>query len=128
MVVRRWHATAANEKRYVTHFRRRVMPELRRLAGYRGALVLRRRVEAAVEIEVLTFWVSMASFHRFAGDNTDRAVEEGVLGAGLSELARSIRTCSAPRAVDADGLFNTYGCYIGHDGNAIQRRRQKRDR
>ena len=64
MIVRRWHATAANEKRYVTHFRRRVMPELRRLAGYRGALVLRRRVEAAVEIEVLTFWVSMASVRR----------------------------------------------------------------
>jgi hypothetical protein len=48
------------------------MPEPRRLAGCRGALVLRRRLEAAVEIEVLTFWVSMASFHRFAGDNTDR--------------------------------------------------------
>jgi hypothetical protein len=54
------------------------MPELRRLAGYRGALILRRRVEVAVEIEVLTFWTSMASIRRFVGDNTDKAVAEAL--------------------------------------------------
>jgi len=74
MIVRKWRATAANEKGYITHFRRRITPQLRRLAGYRGALVLRRRVEAAFELEVLTFWTSMASIRRFAGDNSDKAV------------------------------------------------------
>lgn len=48
--------------------------QLRRLAGYRGALVLCRRVEEEVELEVLTFWTSMASIRRFAGDNSDKAV------------------------------------------------------
>jgi len=91
IIVRRWHATAANEKRYVTHFRRRVLPELRRLAGYRGALVLRRRVEAAVEIEVLTFWVSMASIRRFAGDNTDRAVVKEEAKAVLRRFESRVR-------------------------------------
>jgi heme-degrading monooxygenase HmoA len=91
MIVRRWRATAADEKRYVTHFRRTVMPELRRLAGYRGALILRRRVEAAVEIEVLTFWTSMASIRRFAGDNTDRAVVEEEAKAGLRRFDSRVR-------------------------------------
>jgi heme-degrading monooxygenase HmoA len=74
VIVRRWRASATNEKRYLTHFRRRIMPQLEQFAGYRGALVLRRHIGMAVEIEVLTFWTSMASIRRFAGRSTDRAM------------------------------------------------------
>jgi heme-degrading monooxygenase HmoA len=91
MIVRRWRATAANEKRYVTHFRRRVMPQLGRLAGYRGALLLRSRVETAVELEVLTFWTSMASIRRFVGDNTDKAVVEQEAKAVLRRFDSRVR-------------------------------------
>ena len=76
MIVRRWCATADNERRYISHFRRRVLPQLRRFAGYRGALVIRRPLEAGIGIEVLTFWASMASIREFAGDHADRAVVE----------------------------------------------------
>jgi hypothetical protein len=52
------------------------MPQLKRFAGYKGALVLRKPAGGAVEIEVLTFWTSMASIRRFTGEGTDRAVVE----------------------------------------------------
>ena len=91
MIIRRWRATAVNETNYVTHFRRKVMPRLNRLVGFRGALLLRRRVEAAVELEVLTFWISMASIRRFAGDNTEKAVVEDEAKAVLRRFDSRVR-------------------------------------
>jgi heme-degrading monooxygenase HmoA len=67
------------------------MPELIRLAGYRGALVLRRRVEGGTELEVLTFWTSMAAIRRFAGDIIDRAVVEPAAKAVLTRFDSRVR-------------------------------------
>jgi heme-degrading monooxygenase HmoA len=78
MVVRRWgaRASAQGAPKYVAHFRRAVLPQLKRIPGHRGALVLRRKTAGAVELEVLTFWQSMAAIRRFAGADTERAVVE----------------------------------------------------
>ncbi|HKW91331.1 MAG TPA: hypothetical protein VJX92_05480 [Methylomirabilota bacterium] len=77
-VVRSWssRATPAGAEQYLTHFRNGVLPALRRLAGHRGALVLRRPVGAEVEITVLTLWASLASVHEFAGPDPTLAVVE----------------------------------------------------
>jgi hypothetical protein len=55
MLLRSWsaRATSAGARAYLAHFRRRVLPELRRVPGFRGAVVLRRRHERAIEIVVL---------------------------------------------------------------------------
>ena len=54
------------------------MPQLERIDGHRGALVLTRAGEggARVEITVLTFWESMEASGRFAGATPELAVVE----------------------------------------------------
>jgi heme-degrading monooxygenase HmoA len=77
-VVRIWsaRATPAGAKKYVSHFRRTVLPQLQRLRGYRGALLLRRREHQEMEIQVLTFWKSLAAIRQFAGADVAKAVVE----------------------------------------------------
>jgi heme-degrading monooxygenase HmoA len=91
MIVRRWRAVAENTAPYLAHFRRCVLPALRQVRGFRGAMVLRRMVPDAIEIEVLTLWDSMSAIHRFAGDNTERAVVEPEARAVLRRFERSVR-------------------------------------
>jgi len=77
-VVRSWSALATPDGAvaYVAFFRNTLLPQLRRIPGHRGALVLRRPVGDGIEITVLTFWESMDAVKRFAGDPPDRAVVE----------------------------------------------------
>jgi heme-degrading monooxygenase HmoA len=113
MIIRRWQAVAGDERGYRTHFRRRVLPELRAIRGFEGALLLVRqasglppqprekrkhRLEACpttaarrVEIEVLTFWRSMGAIRRFAGDNVELAVVEDGAKAVLQTFAKRVR-------------------------------------
>jgi heme-degrading monooxygenase HmoA len=88
MVVRRWgaRASAQGASRYVAHFRRAVLPHLKRIPGHRGALLLRRKKVADVEVEVLTFWQSMAAIRRFAGADAERAVVEDEAKAVLTSF------------------------------------------
>ncbi len=76
MIVRTWsaRATADGAKKYITHFRRKVLPQLQRIGGYRDALLLRRGDNEEAELQVLTFWNSMVSIRQFAGSDLDRAV------------------------------------------------------
>jgi heme-degrading monooxygenase HmoA len=77
-VVRSWsaRATPAGADAYVAHFRSAVLPELQRLRGHRGAMVLRRSQDGLIRITVLTLWTSMAAVAEFAGADTDAAVVE----------------------------------------------------
>ena len=87
MIVRAWSARATRDgtKKYIAHFRRKVLPQLQRIRGYRGALLLRRGKNEA-EVQVLTFWNSMASIRQFAGTDLDRAVVEGEAKAVLQDF------------------------------------------
>lgn len=91
MIVRRWRATAGDERKYLRHFRRRVLPGLMRIAGFNGVLILRRRRKATIGLEVLTFWTSMASIRRFAGGDADKAVVEPEAKAVLRRFDRRVR-------------------------------------
>jgi heme-degrading monooxygenase HmoA len=77
-VVRSWsaRATPAGAEAYLQHFERAVLPGLRRLAGHRGVLVLRRPEGREVEITVLTLWASLEAVHEFAGPDVSVAVVE----------------------------------------------------
>ncbi len=85
-VARFWsaRATPAGADAYVTHFRDAVLPALRRLAGHRGALVLRRSGTDGVEITVLTLWASLTAIHEFAGSDATLAVVEPEARTGLT--------------------------------------------
>jgi heme-degrading monooxygenase HmoA len=78
MIVRAWsaHATEEGAEHYVSHFQKKVVPQLQQIRGYRGALLLRRKQDLEVRVQVLTFWDTMSSIHQFAGLDPDNAVVE----------------------------------------------------
>jgi heme-degrading monooxygenase HmoA len=79
MLVRYFTATVrrANAPKYYTFFRNTLTPELERIPGHRGALVLSNDDDRdPVDITVLTFWESIDAIRRFAGDTPNRAVVE----------------------------------------------------
>ena len=75
-ILRMWKGQATPEKAeiYVQHARKHVFPELRRIEGHRGAYLLRRAMNGAVEFVVLTLWDSMDAVRKFAGAKPQRAV------------------------------------------------------
>ncbi len=68
-ILRRWTArtTEAQLPKYLEHFSKNVLPELRRAPGYLGATVSLRRLENEVEIAVETTWRSLESIRALAG-------------------------------------------------------------
>lgn len=76
MILRMWKGQATPEKaeKYVQHASNNVFPELRAIAGHRGAYLLRRAVNGAVEFVVLTLWDSMDAVRKFAGAKPEKAV------------------------------------------------------
>jgi len=95
MIARSWRATAGPEgaRRYEEHFRTTVLPELRAVAGFRTAYLMRRDdgdSERTVQIHVLTFWESMAAITGFAGDTPQSAVVDAAAQAVLSAFDRTV--------------------------------------
>ena len=76
MIARMWRGTARSEAAadYVHHLERDVFPELRRIAGFQDAWVLRREEDAGVEFVVVTRWESLEAIHSFAGQDLETAV------------------------------------------------------
>jgi len=90
MIARLWRGSAADAAKadaYQRHVKTRVLPELRRIPGHRGAQVLRRETEFLV----ITFWDSMEAIRRFAGDDPERAVVEPEAQAVLSDYDDFVR-------------------------------------
>ncbi|MFN2432801.1 MAG: antibiotic biosynthesis monooxygenase [Gemmatimonadota bacterium] len=76
MICRLWHGwtseTAADA--YETLLRTQVLPGIRRVAGYRGAYLLRAEVPEGVEFVTLTLFESMSAVRAFAGEDHEAAV------------------------------------------------------
>jgi heme-degrading monooxygenase HmoA len=85
MIVREWRGRARFDKAdvYPSHFRARVAPELRKIPGFIGAELLRRRAPDGIEFLVLTRWRSIEAIRAFTGDDIDRAVVEPDAAAAL---------------------------------------------
>ena len=75
-ILRHWsaRATEAHLPRYLEHFSKRVLPELRRVAGFLGATVSTRHTGNEVEIFVETTWRSLDAIRAFAGPDLEAAV------------------------------------------------------
>lgn len=76
MIGRVWRGwtTTADANAYEEHLRRATLPALDKIAGHRGAYVLRREAAEGVEFIVLTLWNSLESLRAFAGEDYEVAV------------------------------------------------------
>ena len=76
MIARFWTAktSQAQAPAYADHMKGRVLATLREVDGYLGARLLQRETDGGVEIVVITFWRSLDSVEKFAGNDIERAV------------------------------------------------------
>lgn len=76
MIARFWTAktSQAQAPGYTDHLKNHVLATLREVGGYVGARLLERETDGGVEIVVITFWQSLGSVRKFAGDDIERAV------------------------------------------------------
>ena len=93
MIARVWSAqtTPAQAPAYVEHLRTQVLPAVRRVDGYGGAMLLERAIPGAVEIIVLTFWQSLDLIRGFAGADLEGAVVAEEAAALLTQFDRRVR-------------------------------------
>jgi heme-degrading monooxygenase HmoA len=93
MIARLWsgQTTAAQAPAYVEHLRAQVLPALRGVDGYGGAMLLERAAHDSVEIIVLTFWRSLDSIRGFAGADLEGAVVAEEAAALLTQFDRRAR-------------------------------------
>jgi heme-degrading monooxygenase HmoA len=93
VISRQWRGLAkpGHADMYVEHLRTQTFPALRRLAGFKGAAILRRDVAAGVEFLVITEWESVEAIRAFAGANVDDAVLPPEVDAMMIEYDRRVR-------------------------------------
>lgn len=78
MIARVWHgrAPSAGADAYEEHFRTGVLPNLEKVAGFRGAQLWRREQDGQVEFVAVTTFDSIEAVRGFAGADYERAVVE----------------------------------------------------
>jgi heme-degrading monooxygenase HmoA len=93
MIARLWSATTtpAQAPAYAEHLRSQVLPTLRNVDGYVGALLLERAVPDGIEVVVITFWRSADSVRGFAGSEPEEAVVAEEAVALLTRFDRRVR-------------------------------------
>ncbi|HKW32409.1 MAG TPA: YciI-like protein [Candidatus Acidoferrum sp.] len=92
-IVRHWSArtTEAQLPRYLEHFSKNVLPELRRVPGFLGANASVRKVAKEAEIFVETTWRSLDAIRGFAGPDLEAAVVAPEAAALLKDYDRRVR-------------------------------------
>src|SRR5262245_17936761 len=91
MITRLWHGwtTMENADAYEALLRKKILPGIHRVAGYRGAYLLRRDIANEVEFVTLTIFDSMTAVRAFAGENYQVAVVPPEARALLSRFDQS---------------------------------------
>ena len=76
MVSRHWAGVFKGEytEEYIQHLQRDLFPKLSSMKGFKGASILRKEMEQAVEFLIITNWESMEAIKEFAGDTPHLAV------------------------------------------------------
>lgn len=93
MIARFWsaRATHAQAPAYADHLRTQVLPAVREVDGYAGAMLLEREISDEVEIVVITFWRSLDAIHGFAGADLEGAVVADEAVPLLTQFDRQVR-------------------------------------
>jgi uncharacterized protein YciI/heme-degrading monooxygenase HmoA len=92
-IARHWsaRATEAQLPKYLEHFSKNVLPELRRAPGYLGANVSIRHNASEAEVFVETTWRSLEAIRAFAGTDLEAAVVAPEAAALLTDYDRRVR-------------------------------------
>jgi uncharacterized protein len=92
-ILRQWsaRATEAQLPKYLEHFSKNVLPELRRVPGCLGVNVSVRQMGGDVEIFVETTWRSLEAIRGFAGEDVEAAVVAPEAAALLKDFDRRVR-------------------------------------
>ena len=85
------HASCALVQKAHQHFVDAVLPKLKALPGFCGALLLRRLDGDEIEFVVQTHWESMHAIERFAGARPEVAVVEPAARAALKSFDATVR-------------------------------------
>jgi heme-degrading monooxygenase HmoA len=93
MISRQWRGLARPSRAgdYVEHLRRQIFPQLRRIAGFVDASIMRRNLERGVEFLILTRWASIAAIREFAGREPEVAVVPREVQAMMIEYDSTVR-------------------------------------
>jgi heme-degrading monooxygenase HmoA len=93
MIARIWAARSTPERAptYAEHLKNQVLPTLKTIDGYGGAMLLERAAGGAVEIVVITFWESLDAIRYFAGIDCEQAVVADEAAALLTEFDRRVK-------------------------------------
>jgi uncharacterized protein YciI/heme-degrading monooxygenase HmoA len=91
-IARHWSArtTEAQLPKYLEHFSKNVLPELRRVNGFLGATVSVRHTANEAEIFVETNWRSLEAIRAFAGADLEAAVVAPEAAALLTSFDRRV--------------------------------------
>ena len=111
MIVRTWRGRVSAEKSsaYPEHFRRHVVPELERIDGFLGAMLLREARADEIEFLVLTRWESMDAVRAFAGEEVEKAVVEPDAAAALTSFDTTVQHYEAVADLSKPVLMNSIG-------------------
>jgi len=76
MISRHWKGLCKRElaDRYVEHLQLETFPQLANLPGFVRATILRRKVPAGIEFQIVTLWQSLSAIEAFAGRDIEVAV------------------------------------------------------
>jgi len=76
MIARLWHGytTKENADTYEKMLKTTILPGIHRIAGYKGAYMLRKDQGAEVEFITVTLWESMEAVRQFAGPDYEKSV------------------------------------------------------
>jgi heme-degrading monooxygenase HmoA len=93
MIARLWsaQATPAHAPAYVDHLKAHVLPAVRKVDGYGGALLLEREASGMVELIVITWWRSLEAIRGFAGGDIEDAVVADEAAALLTRFDHRVR-------------------------------------
>jgi heme-degrading monooxygenase HmoA len=72
--ISRAQTTSTQARAYTEHLKNAVLPAVRKVKGYEGAMLLQRQTGDDVELIVITWWNSLEAISGFAGDDIERAV------------------------------------------------------
>jgi Antibiotic biosynthesis monooxygenase len=88
MIARLWRGRAETAKAdaYQHHFTGSVVPELKHMAGHRGAWLLRREADSRTEFVAVTLWESRRAIEAFTGPDISVSIVEPEGRAALTDF------------------------------------------
>ena len=98
MIVRTWRCWATPERadEYAAYLTGTVFAGLQRIAGHRGAQLLRREEGGRVEFVAISYWDTVAAIREYAGADIDRAIVKPEARALLAEFDEAVQHYAMP--------------------------------